>query len=41
MCESKPKVETIVRAGLFPYEAFYAGIDVDRREEVLKEFRAG
>lgn len=41
MCESKSEISTIVEAGLFPCEPFYADITEERKEEVLEEFRTG
>jgi hypothetical protein len=38
MCKSKPKISTIVEAGLFLYEPFYVDIMEERKEEVLEEF---
>jgi superfamily II DNA helicase RecQ len=41
MCESKPKVEEIVKAGLFPCEMFHADLPEETKEETLDDFRAG
>jgi hypothetical protein len=37
--KSKPKISTIVKAGLLLYEPFYTDITEERKEEVLEEFR--
>jgi hypothetical protein len=39
ICKSKPEISTIVEAGLFLYEPFYADMTEERKEEVLEEFR--
>jgi superfamily II DNA helicase RecQ len=41
MCESKPGVEKIVQAGLFPCEMFHADLPEETKEETLDDFRAG
>ena len=41
MCESRPSVEKIVYAGLFPYKMFYVGLLEKTKEEILDEFQAG
>ena len=41
MCESRPSVEKIVHAGLFPCKMFYVDLLEKTKEEILDEFRAG